>query len=94
MLTLTEAAGAHLAELLAEKGCPNDTAVRLVCTDSGDSLILDSHKEGDTGIDHEGRTVLLLDSVASERLDGRKLDVEQAGGGAQLILIGQSAGSG
>lgn len=89
MLTLTEAAGAHLAEILTDRDCPDDMAVRLVCEQAGSSLILDNKKEGDTTVEHQGRTVLLLDQTAAELLEGETMDVKDTAEGEQLYLAGK-----
>ena len=86
MLTLTEAAGAHLADILADRECPDDIAVRFVCAESGHSLVLDNKKAGDSTLEHEGRTVLLLDQTAAELLDNETLDVKQTDRGGKLFL--------
>jgi hypothetical protein len=61
MLTLTDAAGTHLAEILDKRDCADNVAVRIVCRDSRLCLSLDSRKAGDATFEHEGRTVLLAD---------------------------------
>jgi len=93
VLTLAESAGAHLADILADKECTDDVAVRFVCAEPGHSLVLDSQKAGDSTLKHEGRTVLLLDQTAVELLDGEMLDVEQTGTGVKLFLARKGAES-
>ena len=93
MLTLTEAAGAHLADILADEEYPDDIAVRFVCAESGHSLVLDSKKVGDSTLEHEGRTVLLLDQTAVELLDGETVDVKKTDTGGKLFLAKKGAGS-
>jgi len=78
MLTVTEAASAHLAELLEQQDVPEDIAIRFICEQEGVALRPDNQREGDTTFQHEGRTVLLLDAQASELLAGNTLDVEDA----------------
>lgn len=82
MLTVTEAAGAHLAQLLAQHGLPDDVAVRLVSEGQGIALQQDSERAGDTTFQHEDRTVLLLDADVSQLLDENTLDLE----GTKLTL--------
>ena len=93
MLTLTEAAGAHLVEILADKNCPDDTAVRVVCKESRVSLVLDNEKPGDSTLEHEGRTVLLLDHQAAEHLGDETVNVEPTEAGVRLFLTRRSQGS-
>jgi len=82
MLTVTEAAGVHLAEILAQQRVPEDIAVRFVY--EGQSIVLehDSARDGDTTYQHDGRTVLLLDAQLSGLLAKAILDLD----GAQLKL--------
>jgi Fe-S cluster assembly iron-binding protein IscA len=93
MLTLTEAAGAHLAELLDDRQCPEGVAVRFVCEEAGVSVVLDDQKPGDSTLEHEGRTVLILDENAAQHLDGETVDVEQTESGSQLVLAKKEDGS-
>lgn len=93
MLTLTEAAGSHLAHVLADKECPEDMAVRLVCANAGHSLVLDNRKAGDSTIEYGGRMILLLDATAVKLLDSETLDVEQTDDGAKLFFVAGDAGS-
>jgi Fe-S cluster assembly iron-binding protein IscA len=82
MLTVTEAASAHLAQLLEQHDLPEDVAVRLVSEGQGIALEQDSERAGDTTFQHEGRTVLLLDADLSRLLDENTLDFE----GTELTL--------
>ena len=86
MMTLTEAAGDHLAEILNRSDVPDHVAVRFVCRDSEISLSLDNQKSDDMTFDHYGKTVLLLDSHAAEYLDDAKVDTEQTDAGTKLFL--------
>ena len=92
MLTLTEAAGAHLAEILDDRDCPPGVAVRFVCQDTEVSLALDNEKPGDSKLEHEGRTVVLLDENAAEFLDGETVDVKRTDAGGTLFLAGKDPG--
>lgn len=86
MLTLTDAAGAHLAVILADKECADDIAVRLVCRKTRKSLVLDNSKDGDSTFKHEGRTVLLLSQKVVDLLDGKTIDVRQTNTGGRLCF--------
>jgi Fe-S cluster assembly iron-binding protein IscA len=76
MLTVTEAASAHLAQMLANHDVAEDVAVRFVCEEQGIGLQQDSERPGDTTFEHKGRTVLLLDAQVTELLADGTLDVE------------------
>lgn len=82
MLTVTEAAGEHLAELLTKQGAPEEVAVRFVREEQGVSLRPDSEKPGDATYEHGGRTILLLDNDAAELLADHTLELQ----GDQLAL--------
>lgn len=88
MLTVTDAAGAQLAQMLAEHGLPEHVAVRFVHEGQGIALQQDEERPGDTTFQYAGRKVLLLNSQVSELLADNTLDVEDA----KLSLQPSSAG--
>jgi Fe-S cluster assembly iron-binding protein IscA len=77
MLTMTEAAGAQLIQMLDDAEAPEGVAIRFVHEDEDVALRLDQPKDGDTTLDHEGRTVLVLDPQLAELLADRTLDVQE-----------------
>jgi hypothetical protein len=87
MLTLTEAAGAHLAKMLVEAEAAYDVAVRIVRVPSGWTLRKDSAVPGDATLDHEGRTVLMLDEQVSAMLSDKTVDVENGEDGPKFALF-------
>lgn len=90
MLTLTEAAGAFLAQKVDEAkaaGAPEGVAARIVVEGPGRTLRFDHARPGDATFAHEGRTVLLLDQEASQSLAGRTLDVEDTDEGPRLRML-------
>lgn len=86
MLTVTETAGAHLAELLAEVDAPDDTAIRFVFTEAALELTLDHAYPDDVRVEYDGQMVLLLDPDAASVLDGHTVDLEQSEDGSRLAL--------
>ena len=86
MLTITEAAGGHLADLLAEADAADDVAVRIVREGEGWGMLKDSAGPDDDTFAHEERTVLVLDKASSQLLSERTLDVEKTPDGARLTL--------
>lgn len=86
MITLTDAAADHLAEILNRSDVPDHVAVRFVCQDSEISLSLDNQKSDDETFEHNGKMVLLLDPHATEYLDGATVDTEQTDDGEKLYL--------
>lgn len=89
MLSITEAAGAHLTKLLTEAQAPDSMAIRLKpASESGTSLdaTLDEERSGDSKILHEGRAVLYFGPKVAEAVDSRILDLEETDSGPQLSL--------
>ena len=86
MLTMTESAGARLAELLDEAEAPGGAAARFVAGPEGLSLAMDAKREGDQTFDHEGRTVLLLATEVADALSDKTLDTEATERGLALTL--------
>jgi Fe-S cluster assembly iron-binding protein IscA len=86
MLTMTEAAGAHLVDLLGEAEVPEDVAIRFVVESEGLTLRLDKERPGDESLNHEGKTVLLVDEQMSTMLSDKTLDVDNSDEGLKLTL--------
>ncbi|MFQ5804820.1 MAG: hypothetical protein ACE5I3_00045 [Phycisphaerae bacterium] len=82
MLTVTEDAGARLAQMLTQENLPEEVAIRLVREGGGVGMQPDSERPGDATFEHNGRLVLLLDEQVSRLLANDTLDVE----GAKLTL--------
>ena len=87
MLTLTDAAGGYLCEVLDKSNAPNEAAVRLSVGQNGLSAAIDAQRPGDATYDHEGRKVLLLDERASKALSERTLDLQQTPEGERLGIV-------
>jgi Fe-S cluster assembly iron-binding protein IscA len=86
MLTITETAGAHLAQLLVENDASEDVAIRFLLVGEKLRPILDDVRPGDVTFKHQGKTILALDEPLSERLADTTLDVKEAGDGKHLSL--------
>lgn len=91
MLTMTEAAGTHLQNMLDKADAPDDAALRFVPGQQGLEITMDKPRDNDQQIEHDGRTVLLLDEQLAEKLDGHTLDAKQTDQGTALTLQAQSA---
>lgn len=77
MLTVTESAGTHLAQLLEDSEAPQDAAVRIAHDNQeGWSLSLDTAEPGDQKYEHQGRTVLVIDEESAALLGDVTLDVQ------------------
>jgi Fe-S cluster assembly iron-binding protein IscA len=86
MLSITEAAGTHLVGLLDSSEAPDGAAARFVADAQGLSLKLDQPREGDEKVEHDGRTVLLMDDRVSQLLSNMTLDIEKTDEGQALTL--------
>jgi hypothetical protein len=85
MLTVTEDAGALLAEILSQEGLSKDVAIRLVYEGEGLAMQADNERPGDDAFKYEGRTVLVVDKQISELLAENTLDAD----GDRLMLSGE-----
>jgi len=86
MLQVTEKATGHLKRLLDRDRAPEGKYIRIHRKGPDFSLIYDGKADGDQTYEHEGRTVLVVDERLAQTLDGRNIDLEEAPGGARLIL--------
>ncbi len=86
MLTVTEAASAHLADMLDKADAPDGHAIRVVPAQGSVALRLDEPQPQDQEIEHGGKTVLVLDTQVQEMLGQRTLDVDQTESGPALAL--------
>lgn len=88
MLTVTEAAGAHLARKLAEKQASDDMAVRIVRKRKGRgwAMRVDHTGDDDVTFAHAGKTVLALDEEASRMLTNNTLGIKNTDAGPRLSL--------
>ena len=84
MLTISEPAYDRLSELLADR--PEDVAVRIVLREGRARICPGRKREGDRTIEHDGRTVLLIDQRAARKLGRRELGVRQTPKGLRLKL--------
>ena len=64
--------------------------LRIGSTDSGLEIFLDTLKDDDRIIEHDGRAVLLIDQEASETLADTTIDVEEHADGAHFVVRRQS----
>jgi hypothetical protein len=87
MLTVTEAAKAHLAQLLTETDTSDATAIRFVSEENRLVPTLDYASPGDTTFAHDGKIVLVLDTGVATVLANSTLDVRDTDNGPQLALI-------
>ncbi len=90
MLTVTKAAGARLAEKLAEKSAGDDVALRFIRQEKRRrwTLRLDNPGPSDAAFSYDGRIVLVLDEPSSQLLRNRMLDIRDTDEGPRLRLCG------
>ena len=86
MLTITETAGSHLAQLLLESEAPEEAAVRIAHDQDGWSLLLDNADPEDQRYEHNGKTILVIDQESAELLGDVTLDVQMDETEAHLTL--------
>lgn len=88
MFSITPAAGAHLAKILAdsETGEEEAVVVRMFMAPEGLGLALSTEQPGDAKFEHDGALVLVIDEQLSLALDGRELDVEATEDGEALTI--------
>jgi len=60
--------------------------LRIGSTDSGLEIFLDTLKDDDRIIEHDGRAVLLIDHEVSETLADTTIDVEERADGAHFVV--------
>jgi Fe-S cluster assembly iron-binding protein IscA len=83
---LTEQALEHLAAALDRAAAGASDAIRLVAGRGGWAMRLDQPGPEDETFDHEGRTVLIVDTRVAEYLEDRTLDVRDTEAGPRLKL--------
>jgi hypothetical protein len=84
MLTVTESANAHLADVLVD--APTEAVVRFTVRERSLTPQLDTPREGDVAFAHQGRKVLVLEPRLAELLSDRILDVCDTDAGEKLVL--------
>ena len=88
MFTVTEAAAAHLAKLLAEVETPENENVVIRISQGKDGLGLMFSEAGpeDTTFAHAGVTVLAIDEELSQELADRTLETETTENDTALLI--------
>jgi Fe-S cluster assembly iron-binding protein IscA len=86
MVTVTDAAGEHLAQLLDQINAQEDTVIRLVLDEDDIMPKMDQARAGDTAFSYEGRRILVLDALVVEAMADKTLDVQNAEDGLKIVL--------
>jgi len=87
MLTVTEAARIHLAQVLDNANASADAAVRFVAEDDTIKPTLDSIRSGDVRFEYAGKTILALNQQMALTLVDHILDVDDDSNRPQLLLL-------
>ena len=86
MVTVTDAAGAHLAQLLSHVDTEGDVVIRLVLDEPDIAPVLDQAQVGDTAFSYKGKRILVLDALVMEAMADHTLDVQETEEGRKIIL--------
>jgi Fe-S cluster assembly iron-binding protein IscA len=86
MVTVTDAAGAHMAQLLSQVETQKDVVIRLVLDERDIVPTMDQPRVGDTAFSYKGKTVLVLDAFVVQAMTDHTLDVQEAEDGCKIIL--------
>jgi Fe-S cluster assembly iron-binding protein IscA len=86
MVHVTERARDMFKERLDHVTDVPDLALRIGATVAGLGVFPDTRKDDDQVIEHEGKTVLLLDRDVSEALADKPIDVVEDTDGARFVL--------
>ena len=84
MFQITERVARRLRAALSKAGAAENACFRVGVKGDQVEIVVDQERPGDATIEHEGETLLVLDSTAGNRLDNRKLDFE--GQSSDLVL--------
>ena len=79
MLDITDAAAGVLKTLLARGTEEEEPRIRFGFVEGQLKLAYDKERPGDTTVQHQGESLIVMDSTTSDRLYDRKLDVDEAG---------------
>jgi len=87
MVIVTDSGKEELKRIASEVVKEAGSTLRLIANDQGQlGLISATKKDDDQIIEHQGNTILLVDNVLSEVLDGICIDCQDEGEGPRLIL--------
>jgi len=85
MFQVTERAARQLKAALSKAEDVENACYRIGSKGRQVQLVVDQQRSGDTTIEHEGETLLVLDSAAGNRLYNHKLDFEEQS--SRLVLL-------
>lgn len=88
MLTITDPAAAHLAELLENANAADEAVVRFVPQGETLTLQLGSEQSGDRTFQHGEKVVLAVEPEIAEALADKKLELQSTEEGSRLAISG------
>ncbi|MFG0306301.1 MAG: hypothetical protein ACF8Q5_08820 [Phycisphaerales bacterium JB040] len=86
MLTVTEDAKSHLADIIDKSNLPDEASIRLVAGPDGIGLAPDKPKETDQAYEHNGKTVLVVAPELQTQLDDKTMSIQETENGKQLSI--------
>ena len=87
MLTVTESARKALKNMLDSAEAQPEQSLRLVEEQGNYGLTLDTKREDDQVVEHEGATVLLVGADVKTQLESVVLDLQDTPGGPRLAFV-------
>jgi Fe-S cluster assembly iron-binding protein IscA len=87
MLEVTEGAKQALKELKSAKVGDPEAGLRLTVSSPGEfGLSIDTEREGDEVVEHEGSKILFIEGNVSSSLEGFTIDVQDTPEGTKLTI--------
>ena len=87
MLSVTNAARKHIANMLSQAGARE--VVRISSSPEGIRFAVDRERIGDTTFNDGSKCILVLDQMVLRSISGKTLDVETEDGKPRLVLFGE-----
>jgi len=76
MFQITDRAAEQLKHALSNSESPEGACFRVGIAENKAQLVLDQERPGDTAIDYEGETLVVLDPAAGNALYDRQMDFD------------------
>lgn len=77
MFQVTERAGEQLKRIISQQNMEENACLRIGATEEGLRMIVDQERLGDKWVEHDGESLLLMDSATADRLCGRRMDYDE-----------------
>ena len=86
MISVTERAVQELGAMLVANATEEEQVLRLAGENEGFTLGLDCEREGDEVVRGEAGTILVIDSLLAQALDGSTIDTTDTPQGTRLTI--------